>query len=100
VREIRINYGSGRYYDMQPCEFVRHGGPARRMRLHQEHDTLELDLGRAAPEESHNALSPRSQDTADGHRATWPASPGCWQGLLAGDYLRGCIPRRDAGAGR
>jgi hypothetical protein len=29
-------------------------------------------------------LSPRSQDTADGHLANWPASPGCWQGLLAG----------------
>ena len=44
VREIRINYGSGRYYNMRPCAFARQGGPARRMRLHQEHGTLELDL--------------------------------------------------------
>lgn len=44
VREIHINYGSGRYYNMQPCEFARHDGPAQRMRLHQEQDTLKLDL--------------------------------------------------------
>jgi hypothetical protein len=44
VREIRINYGGGRYYNMQPREFARRGGPARRIRLHQERDTLELDL--------------------------------------------------------
>jgi hypothetical protein len=44
VREIRINYGGGRYYNMQPGEFARHGDPARRMRLHQDQDTLELDL--------------------------------------------------------
>ena len=44
VREIRINYGGGRYYNIQPRQFAGRGGPARRMRLHQEHDTLELDL--------------------------------------------------------
>jgi hypothetical protein len=44
VREIRVNYGGGRYYNMQPCAFAGRGGPARRMRLHQEHDTLEFDL--------------------------------------------------------
>ena len=42
VREIRINYGSGRYYNMRPCKFTRQDGPVPRMRLHQEHDTLEL----------------------------------------------------------
>jgi hypothetical protein len=44
IREIRINYGGGRYYNMQPREFARHGNPARRMWLHQEQDTLELEL--------------------------------------------------------
>jgi hypothetical protein len=44
VREIRINYGSGCYYNMQPCEFARHGDPAARMRLHHDQDTVELDL--------------------------------------------------------
>jgi hypothetical protein len=29
---------------MQPCEFAQRRGPARRMRLHQERDTLELNL--------------------------------------------------------
>jgi len=44
VRDIRISYGSGRYYNLQPCQFTRHGDPARRMRLHQDQGTLELDL--------------------------------------------------------
>jgi hypothetical protein len=47
VREIRINYGGGRYYNRQPREFARRGGPARRMRLRQERDTLELNLSAA-----------------------------------------------------
>lgn len=34
VREIHINYGDGRYYNMQPREFTRHGGPAQQVRLH------------------------------------------------------------------
>jgi hypothetical protein len=44
VREIRISYGGGRYYNIQPRQFARRSGLARRMRLHQEHGTLELDL--------------------------------------------------------
>jgi hypothetical protein len=44
VRDIRINYGSGGYYNTQPCQFARHGDPARRMRLHQDQNMLELDL--------------------------------------------------------
>jgi hypothetical protein len=44
VRDIRINYHSGRYYNMQPRQFARHGDPACRIRLHQNQDTLELDL--------------------------------------------------------
>jgi hypothetical protein len=44
VQDIRINYRSGRYYNMQPRQFARHGDPACRIRLHQNQDTLELDL--------------------------------------------------------
>src|SRR5262249_13133488 len=35
VREIRINYGSGRYYNSQPCQFTPCGPPPHQIRLHQ-----------------------------------------------------------------
>lgn len=57
VREIRINYGGGRYYNMRPGQFPQRGGPAARMRLHQEHDTLELDLPAA-----HEAVVPQQPE--------------------------------------
>jgi hypothetical protein len=63
VREIRISYGGGRYYNIQPRQFARRGGPARRMRLHQEHGTLELDLPAAeeavVPQQSERWPPPR-----------------------------------------
>ena len=44
VREIRINYGSGWYYNTQPCRFTPDGAPPRQIRLHQDHGLLVLDL--------------------------------------------------------
>jgi len=44
VREIRINYGSGRYYNSQPCRFAHHGLPPHQIRLRQQHGLLVLDL--------------------------------------------------------
>ena len=44
VREIRINYGSGRYYNSQPCRFAHHGLPPYQIRLRQQHGLLVLDL--------------------------------------------------------
>jgi len=44
VREIRINYGSGRSYNSQPCRFAHHGLPPRQIRLRQQHGSLVLDL--------------------------------------------------------
>ena len=44
VREIRINYGSGWYYNTRPCRFTHHGLPPRQILLHQEHGLLVLDL--------------------------------------------------------
>lgn len=40
VPEIRTSYGSGRYYNTQPCRFTRPGLPPRRIQLHQEHGLL------------------------------------------------------------
>ena len=47
VREIRINYGSGRY-NTQPCRFTHPGLPPRRIQLHQEHGLLLPGLPTAA----------------------------------------------------
>ncbi|MFY9852036.1 MAG: hypothetical protein WAK83_31090, partial [Trebonia sp.] len=45
VREIRIRYGAGRYYNIQPCRFRSRIGPGGRdLRLHQRDGTLILEL--------------------------------------------------------
>jgi len=45
VREIRISYSGGRYYNIQPRRFRRRIGPGRRhVRLHQRRNTLVVDL--------------------------------------------------------
>jgi hypothetical protein len=48
VREIQINYGGGRYYNGRPRRFGPRGPRPRRVRLHQRHDALILDLPAAA----------------------------------------------------
>jgi hypothetical protein len=44
VREIRIRYGSGGYYNSRPRQFKRHFGFRHHLRLHAEHGELVLDL--------------------------------------------------------
>jgi hypothetical protein len=44
VREISINYGSGRFYNTQPCRFAHRRLPPRQIRLHQQDGLLVLDL--------------------------------------------------------
>jgi hypothetical protein len=45
VREIRISYGAGRCYNIQPRRFRSRIGPGgRHLRVHQQDDTLILDL--------------------------------------------------------
>jgi hypothetical protein len=62
VREIRINYGGGRYYNSQPCRFARRGPPPRQIRLHQQHGLLVLDL-------------PTAEEAIVPHRSEeWPPS--------------------------
>lgn len=65
VREIRINYCSGYFYNCQPARFAT--GPRRhQMRLCQHDDALVLDLP-----SSHEAVVPqRSQPWPPAHGAT------------------------------
>jgi hypothetical protein len=48
VREIRINYGSGHYYNLQPRQFRRISLRQRKIRLYQHRGALVLDLPAAA----------------------------------------------------
>jgi hypothetical protein len=44
IREIRINYGSGYYYNLQPRRFRPISPQRRQIRLYQQDDALILDL--------------------------------------------------------
>jgi hypothetical protein len=44
IRETRINYRSGRYYNLQPRQCGPLSPQRRRIRLHQQHGALILDL--------------------------------------------------------
>lgn len=44
VRDIRINYGGGHYYNLQPCRFRPISPRLRQIRLYQQDGSLILDL--------------------------------------------------------
>jgi hypothetical protein len=48
VREIRINYGGGYYYNLRPGRFASTGRQRRQARLYQHDDALVLDLPSAS----------------------------------------------------
>jgi hypothetical protein len=102
VREIRINYGGGRHYSMQPCEFAQRGGPARRMRLRQERDTLELNLSAAeeavVPQQS-GLWPPRAQNPDCGRSGRSVSERARDPGASAGRRNRSGIEKRDSAAG-
>jgi hypothetical protein len=62
VREIRINYCGGHYYNLRPGRFAPAGPRRRRLRLYQHEDALVLDL----PSASEAIVPQRSQP--------WPPS--------------------------
>jgi hypothetical protein len=48
VREIRINYCGGYYYNLRPGRFAPAGPQRRQVRLYQHDDALVLDLPSAS----------------------------------------------------
>ena len=48
VREIRINYCGGYYYNLRPARFAAAGPPRSQIRLYQHDDALVLDLPSAS----------------------------------------------------
>ena len=57
VREIRINYGGGHYYNFQPGRFAPIGAERGQIRLYEHDDALVLDL----PSASEAVVPQRSQ---------------------------------------
>jgi hypothetical protein len=47
IREIRISYGGGGFYNGGPRQFARHADPQDKIRLYQHDDELVLDLPQA-----------------------------------------------------
>jgi hypothetical protein len=64
LREIRISYGGGRFYNNEPRRFRRRTGPWRhRARLREQHGGLVLEL-------------PTAREAVVPQRPTpWPAGP-------------------------
>ena len=44
TREVQISYGGGRFYNCEPRQFARRTDPQGKIRLHQHHGELVLDL--------------------------------------------------------
>jgi hypothetical protein len=66
VREIRINYGGGYYYNLQPRRFRSAGPRQRQIRLYQQDGALVLDLPSAEeavmPQRSRSWLPPAREE--------------------------------------
>jgi hypothetical protein len=48
IREIRISYGGGSFYNREPCQFARRASPHEPIRLHLHDGELVLDLPMAS----------------------------------------------------
>ena len=44
TREVRISYGGGSFYNLEPRQFARRTGLQGKIRLHQHEGQLVLDL--------------------------------------------------------
>jgi len=93
VREIRIRYGNGSYYNLSPQRFKLHWSLRRTARLHAEGGALVLDLPRAIQARVPHRMAanqPPLQPVQPGYTMAFPAIPdepgfrspaqGQWQG--------------------
>ena len=67
VREIRISYGGGRFYNLEPRRFTHRPGGGREVRLHAGHDAESGQLVLGLPVAT-EALVPQ-------RAGSWPAPP-------------------------
>ncbi|MGD0699877.1 MAG: hypothetical protein ABSA02_08340 [Trebonia sp.] len=78
VREIRIRYGNGSYYNLSPQRFKLHWSLRRQARLHAEGGTLVLDLPRAIQARVPHRMAanqPPLQPLRPGYTMAFPAIP-------------------------
>jgi hypothetical protein len=78
VREIRIRYGNGSYYNLSPQRFKAHWSLRRQARLRAEGATLVLDLPRAIQARVPHRMAanqPPLQPMRPGYTMAFPAIP-------------------------
>jgi hypothetical protein len=78
VREIRIRYGNGSYYNLSPQRFKAHWSLRRQARLRAEGGTLVLDLPRAIQARVPHRMAdgqPPLQPLRPGYTMAFPAIP-------------------------
>ena len=76
VREIRIRYGNGAYYNLSPQRFKLHWSPRRQARLHAEGAALVLDLPRPIQARVPHRMAPDQpprQPPRPGYTMAFPA---------------------------
>ena len=78
VREIRIRYGNGSYYNLSPQRFKLHWSLRRQARLHAEGSALALDLPRAVQARVPHRMAanqPPQRPVRPGYTMAFPAIP-------------------------
>jgi hypothetical protein len=78
VREIRIRYGNGTYYNLSPQRFKLHWSLRRQARLHAEGAALVLELPRALQARVPHRMAPNQpplQPVRPGYTMAFPALP-------------------------
>jgi hypothetical protein len=76
VREIRIRYGNGTYYNLSPQRFKLHWSLRRQARLHADGGTLVLDLPRPVQARVPHRMAPNQpprQPVRPGYTMAFPA---------------------------
>ena len=76
VREIRIRYGNGTYYNLSPQRFKLHWSLRRQARLHADGAALALDLPRAVQARVPHRMAPNQppqQPLRPGYTMAFPA---------------------------
>jgi hypothetical protein len=104
VREIRVNYGNGSYYNLSPQRFKRHWTLRRKARLHSDGAALVLELPSPV-----QARVPHRMQSNQPLRPSPPGYTGSFPAHSTGSFpvqntgalpvqSTGAFPARDAGA--
>ena len=96
VREIRVNYGNGSYYNLSPQRFKRHWTLRRRARLHADGNGLVLELPSPV-----QARVPHRMQSNEPLRPSPPGYTGAFPAYSTGGFPvqnTGALPIQNTGA--